>query len=149
MPDVIDPSPPEPLVEGSEEPGVPPNVAGCLACVFPLVGGLVFLSIEKKNAFVRYYAMQSVYFGGASFVAYVVLHIVWWIMAKVPFVGGLLSLIFSTVWMFVALLWVAVYLILIVKAISGKEWEIPYVGALARRQLAVPRPAGGDAYSKS
>ena len=149
MPDVIDPSPPEPLVESTEAPGLPPNGAACLACVFPLVGGLVFLSIEKKNAFVRYYAMQSVYFGGASFVAYVVLHIVRWIMAKVPFVGSLLNMILSTVWVFVALLWVAVYLILIFKSISGKEWEIPYLGALARRQLAVPRTDGGDAYSKS
>lgn len=139
MPDVIDPSPPEPLVEGAEPSGLPPNVAACLACVFPLVGGLIFLSIEKKNAFVRYYAMQSIYFGGASFVAYVVLHIVWWIMAKVPLVGGLLSWILSMIWVLVALLWVALYLVLIVKSISGKEWEIPYLGRLARRQLATPR----------
>jgi uncharacterized membrane protein len=139
MPDVIDPSPPEPLVEDAEPSGLPPNVAACLACVFPLVGGLIFLSIEKKNAFVRYYAMQSIYFGGASFVAYVVLHIVWWIMAKVPFVGGLLSWILSMIWVLVALLWVAIYLVLILKSISGKEWEIPYLGRLARRQLATPR----------
>lgn len=139
MPEVIDPSSPEPLVESAEPSGLPPNVAACLACVFPLVGGLILLSIEKKNAFVRYYAMQSIYFGGASFVAYVVLHIVWSIMARVPFVGGLLSWILSMIWVLVALLWVAIYLVLILKSISGKEWEIPYLGRLARRQLGTPR----------
>jgi uncharacterized membrane protein len=144
MPELIEPATPPP---GATSPGqtpasspapapLPPNVAACLACVFPLIGGLIFLNAEKKNAFVRFYAMQSLYFGGASFVAYVVLHIIWSIIARVPVLGAILGFLLSMVWVALALCWVAIYLITILKSISGKEWEIPYLGKLARQQLA-------------
>jgi uncharacterized membrane protein len=137
MPELTEPSSPPPPADATTPPGsLPPNVAACLACVFPLIGGLIFLSVEKKNAFVRYYAMQSVYFGGASFVAYVVLTIIRWIMGRVPVFGALFSWVLSMVWVLVAILWLVVYLVLIVKSITGKEWEIPYLGRLARQQLA-------------
>ena len=44
--------------------GLPTNVAAALACI-PLVGGIIFYVLEKTDAFVRFYAMQSIIFGGA------------------------------------------------------------------------------------
>ena len=144
MPELIEPVTPRPPVEEATAPApLPPNVAACLACVFPLIGGLIFLNIEKKNGFVRFYAMQSLYFGGASFVAYVVLQIVWSIIARVPIIGAILGWALSMVWVALALCWVAIYLITIVKSISGREWEIPYLGKLAREQLSA-RAEGGS-----
>jgi uncharacterized membrane protein len=134
---------PPPAANSPEPAPLPPNVAACLSCVFPLIGGLIFLNAEKKNEFVRFYAMQSIYFGGASFVAYVVLHIIWSIMARVPLLGALLGFLLSMVWVALALCWVAIYLITILKSITGKEWEIPYLGKLAREQLA--RGGAGNA----
>ncbi|HEX5177560.1 MAG TPA: hypothetical protein VFV83_11045 [Chthoniobacteraceae bacterium] len=135
MPEVIEPAPP-PTANRPEPSPLPPNVAASLSCVFPLIGGLIFLNAEKKNAFVRFYAMQSLYFGGASFVAYVVLQIIWSIIARVPVLGAILGFLLSLIWVALALCWVAIYLITILKSISGKEWEIPYLGQLARQQLA-------------
>jgi uncharacterized membrane protein len=136
MPEGIEPVPPPPAGNNPDSSALPPNVAACLSCVFPLIGGLIFLNAEKKNAFVRFYAMQSLYFGGASFVAYVVLHIIWSIIARVPALGAILGFLLSLIWIALALCWVAIYLITILKSISGKEWEIPYLGKLARQQLA-------------
>ena len=44
---------------------LPQNTAGALTYVLGWVTGLVFLLIEKKNAFVRFHAMQSLIFFGA------------------------------------------------------------------------------------
>ncbi len=139
MPELNEPSNQEVVSEPPEPSGVPPNVAACLACVFPLIGGLIFLSLEKKNPFVRFYAMQSVYSGGAIFVAYIVLHVIRWVIAPIPVVGWVLNWMISLIWVLVALLWVVIYLVTIVKSITGKEWEIPYLGRLARQQLAEQR----------
>jgi uncharacterized membrane protein len=136
MPEIIESGSPQPPADHAAPSPLPPNVAACLACVFPLIGGLIFLNIEKKNVFVRFYAMQSLYFGGASFVAYIVLQIVWSIIVRVPIIGAILGWGLSMTWVALALCWVAIYLITIIKSISGKEWEIPYLGKLAREQLA-------------
>ena len=39
-------------------------MAAALACI-PLIGGIIFYIVEKHDAFVRFYAMQSIIFGGA------------------------------------------------------------------------------------
>lgn len=136
MSELVDPPNPEAASQPVEPSAVPPNVAACLACVFPLIGGLIFLSLEKKNAFVRFYAMQSVYSGGAIFVCYVVLHVIGWVIARIPVLGLVMSWMIALIWFLVALLWVVIYVVTIVKSITGKEWEIPYLGRLARQQLA-------------
>ena len=35
-----------------------------IACI-PLIGGIIFYILEKHDSFVRFYAMQSIIFGGA------------------------------------------------------------------------------------
>ena len=41
-------------------------MAAALACI-PLIGGLIFYILEKHDQFVRFYAMQSIIFGGIWF----------------------------------------------------------------------------------
>src|SRR5215210_4118924 len=60
MPDPVDPTPPPPSPSPmpSDTPtstGLPSNVAAALACI-PLVGGLIFYILEKRDQFVRFYA---------------------------------------------------------------------------------------------
>lgn len=115
--------------------GLQPNVAAGLAALFSIIGGIVFLIIEKKNAFVRFYAMQAVFLGGLSIVASIVFGIVFTILGHIPVIGGLIALLALLV---VSLFWLAylvVYLITIIKAFSGVEWEVPILGAMARKQL--------------
>src|SRR5438045_2308266 len=63
MPDPVDPTPPPPpssapIPSGNPTAtGLPANVAAALACI-PLIGGVIFYILEKRDEFVRFYAMQ-------------------------------------------------------------------------------------------
>ena len=126
--------PPTPST-GSGSSGLEPNIAAGLACIFPLVGGFVFLLIEKKSAYVRFYAMQSILMGATMFCTWVVFAVAFTICAHIPFIGWLVAILGMLVYMVVGLAFLAIYIVNIVKAFSGKEWEIPVLGPIARRQL--------------
>ena len=116
--------------------GLAPNVAAGLAALFPLVGGAVFLALEKKDKFVRFWAMQSVFLGGAMFAGSVALRIAEFIFGMLPLIGGLMRHLLMPVQLVFGLGCLALWIIGMVKAFSGKEWEIPWLGSLARKQLA-------------
>lgn len=111
--------------------GLDPKVAAGLAALFPLVGGIVFLLIEKKNAYVRFYAMQSVVFAVAAFLLQIAMGIVMMIFSIVPLIGKLVGI---GLWL-VSMAVFVIYVIAIIKAFSGVEWEIPYLGKIARKFL--------------
>lgn len=119
---------------GTSGTGLPPNIAAGLACIFLLIGGIVFLLIEKKNAFVRFYAMQSILFGATIIVVDIALRVLRIIFGSMPVLNHLLWLI-SILSLLIGLLWLVIYIIQIVKAFSNQEWEIPYLGPIARKQL--------------
>jgi len=108
------------------------NVAAALASFLLLVGGVAFLILEKKDQFVRFYAMQSVFLGGVYVALSIAMSIAFAILHGVPLVGTLLLMVSIVVRLGIFLAWVMT----VVKAYSGKEWEIPYLGKLARQQLA-------------
>lgn len=140
MPDPTNPaSPPNPLPTPAAAPssrftGLPPNVAAALACI-PLVGGLVFFILEKEDRFVRFYAMQSIIFGAGCLVLGALFHalgaIAWSIPVANIFLGPLWSFLFAVV----KLALVVLMIITMVKAFTGVRWEIPVVGAIARKQV--------------
>ena len=114
---------------------LPPNVAACLACVFPLIGGLILINVEKKHPLVRFHSMQSIYFGGASAVIYVVFRMAEAIIARIPLLGSLIGWLLALIGAILALIWLSIYVVTIWKSITGKVWVIPYIGPLARQQL--------------
>jgi uncharacterized membrane protein len=141
MPDPVDPPQPPPTLESSPTPsgnptstGLPSNVAAALACI-PLVGGLIFYILEKHDSFVRFYAMQSIIFGGAWFLFSIVSAILQTVFAFLPLIGGL----FATLWAFLSFLaqlgFLVIMIIAMVKAFSGARWDIPFVGPIARKQM--------------
>src|SRR5882724_2526833 len=99
MPDPIDPidpvaptPPPLGTPDTTTRPtstGLPPNVAAALAC-FPLIGGIIFYILEKHDGFVRFYAMQSIIFGGAWLLFNIVSRILFLILWSIPTIGGIL-----------------------------------------------------------
>ena len=140
MPDPVDPAPP-PSPSSSPTPsgnptstGLPSNVAAALACV-PLVGGLIFYILEKHDQFVRFYAMQSIIFGGAWFLFNVVswiLRVIFWSFPVIgPFLAGLW--LFASALVHLGLL--VIMIIAMVKAFTGARWDIPWVGPIARKQM--------------
>ena len=142
MPDPVDPIPPppppsNPAIEpemNASSTGLPSNVAAALACI-PLVGGIVFYILEKRDGFVRFYAMQSIVFGGAWFLFNVISVVVHVIFSSVPAIGVFLSILWGLVQMLVHLAFLIIWIIATVKAFTNVRWEIPYFGPLARKQF--------------
>jgi uncharacterized membrane protein len=146
MPDPVDPTqptstppPPPPIPEPdinakSGTTGLPSNVAAALAC-FPLIGGIIFYILEKRDNFVRFYAMQSILFGAAWFLFNIVSKIVFAIFSSIPAIGGLLFFLWAVLQAIVQLAFLVVMIIAIVKAFSGVRWDIPYIGPIARKQV--------------
>jgi uncharacterized membrane protein len=143
MAEPVNPVPPPPPVTPPPPPageaahsstGLPSNVAAALACI-PLIGGIIFYILEKEDAFVRYYAMQSIVLGGVWFLFNVVYGIVHLIFASLPIIGVFLVLLWSVFGMVIQLAFVVVWLIATIKAFTNVRWEIPYVGPIARKQF--------------
>jgi len=149
MPDPADPTQPPPPLGPSPTPevnpspapevnpsttGLPSNVAAAIACI-PLIGGIIFYVLEKRDTFVRFYAMQSIIFGAAWLLFNIVYAIVHVIFASVPAIGVFLSLLWGLVGMLVHLAFVVVWIIATIKAFTNVRWDIPYIGPMARKQF--------------
>src|SRR5258705_13161734 len=96
------PSPPPPNAgpEPSPNPtstGLPSNVAAAIACI-PLIGGIIFYVLEKRDSFVRFYAMQSIIFGGAWIIFSIIWNILFAVLAHIPVLGWFFALILWIVW---------------------------------------------------
>lgn len=101
--------------------GLPEHIAGALCYFFPFIGGVVFLALEKRSRFVMFHALQSL----ITFGALMILHV---LSGFVPFLGALMSAILS-------LCSLAVWLIMIYQALSGKWYKLPWAGDIAENQL--------------
>ena len=139
MPDPVAPSPPPPPPEAapSAEPSsldLPPNIAAAIACI-PLVGGIIFYLLEKRNGFVRFYAMQSIIFGGAWFLFNIASAVVHAVVGAIPGVGPILVFMWAVIAALVHLAFLVVFIVAVVKAFSGVRWDIPYIGPMARKQV--------------
>jgi uncharacterized membrane protein len=103
------------------ETGLHQNLAAALAYALGLVGGLIFLAVEKENRYVRFHAMQSVVTFGLAGVVYLIL-------GALPVVGRPLGMFFIVA---TAVLWV----ILMFKAVNGDRYRLPLVGEWAESHL--------------
>jgi len=113
---------------------LPPNIAAAIACI-PLIGGIIFYILEKRNSFVRFYAMQSIIFGGIWVLFNIVSTIVTMIFSSVPAVGGFFVVLWGLIAMLVHLAFLVILIVTIIKAFTNVRWDIPYIGPMARKQL--------------
>ena len=147
MPDPTDPSqtpppPPSPEPEpsgASTSTGLPSNVAAAIACI-PLIGGIIFYILEKRDSFVRFYAMQSIIFGCAWFLFNIVSAVVHAVFGAIPGIGGILVFFWAVIAALVHLAFLVIMIITIVKAFTGVRWDIPYIGPIARKQVEGSAP---------
>ena len=135
--DPVEPTPtPPPITESTASAtstGLPSNVAAALAC-FPLIGGIIFYILEKRDGFVRFYAMQSIIFGGAWLLFNIVSRILFLILWSIPAIGGILVFFWGIIQALVHIAFLVVWIVATVKAFTGVRWDIPYIGPVARRQ---------------
>src|ERR1700745_1900674 len=130
------PPPPSPGLETgpkSTSTGLPSNVAAAIACI-PLIGGIIFYVLEKHDRFVRFYAMQSIIFGGAWLLFNIVSRILFLILWSIPAIGGLLVFFCGMIQSLFHIAFLVLWIVATVKAFTGVRWDIPYVGPVARRQ---------------
>src|SRR5712692_2390392 len=134
------PPSPEPEPSGaSTSTGLPSNVAAAIACI-PLIGGIIFYILEKRDGFVRFYAMQSIIFGCAWFLFNIVSAVVHVVFGAIPGIGGILVFFWAIIAALVHLGFLVIMIITIVKAFTGVRWDIPYIGPVARRQVESAAP---------
>jgi uncharacterized membrane protein len=116
------PSEAEAKPEAESSTGLSANVAGLLCYVAGWITGIVFVVLEKKSAFVKFHAWQSIMTFGVLNAAYLIL---FWI----PFVGWILSIL-------IGILMFVLWIILIIQAGSGKMWKVPWAGNWAEKQIS-------------
>lgn len=114
---------------GATATGLSENLAGALAYLIGPITGIVLLVVEKDNRFVRFHAMQSIIVGAVWILVSYALRL----FLYVPLLGWLVGLLTSLVLGLGGLL---LWLFLMWQAFQGKEWEVPMLGAFARKQLS-------------
>jgi len=101
--------------------GLPDNTAGALAYL-TIIPAIIFLVTDgyNKRPFVRFHAFQSIFLAVSMTVLMMVLMII-------PVVGWILEPL-------MLLAFLVLWLITVFKAYNGKEFELPVIGPLARKQ---------------
>jgi uncharacterized membrane protein len=127
------PSPDPGTTAKSTSTGLPSNVAAAVACI-PLIGGIIFYVWEKHDSFVRFYAMQSIIFGGAWLLFNIASAVIFMVLHSIPVLGKPLEFFWSIANALIHIAFLVVWIVATVKAFTGVRWEIPYIGATARKQ---------------
>jgi len=113
--------------------GLEPNIAGLL-CYVPCCVGLVFsvvaAIVEKQSRFVRFHAFQSLLVHAVAFVLWFGFIVLGMVLGAV---SGLLSMILIPVEILVGVAFLALTILLMIKAHGGEEYELPVVGPMARQ----------------
>src|SRR5881396_3096079 len=119
MPEPAEPTSPPPPPPPFSDPnpsanpqstGLPSNVAAALASI-PLVGGIIFYVLEKQDGFVRFYAMQSIIFGGAWVLFAIVYGIAHAILTPIPAIGLVFAIILWIAWALISIAFLVVFII--------------------------------------
>ena len=109
--------------------GLTANIAGLLAYVLGPFTGVLFLVIEKENRFVRFHAAQSVAVSLAIIALSIAFSIMSAVLAVVPILGWIVALLAGLVF---GLVTFVLWIVLMLRAFQGREWEAPIVGRFAR-----------------
>ena len=97
------------------------NIIAALTYLLGFITGIIFLFVEKNNKFIRFHAMQSTITFGGLFVLNIVLQ-------AVPFFGQVVSSLLS-------LAGLIVWIVLMIKALQGEYFKLPYIGELAEKYM--------------
>jgi uncharacterized membrane protein len=112
--------------------GISDNIAGALAYV-TIIPAIVFLLVEpfKRNRFIRFHSFQCLFLVLAAFVLGLALKLGLAVLLFVPVLGQLMVLLISMV---ISIGCLILWIVLIVKALQGEMFKVPFVGDLAEKQ---------------
>lgn len=117
--------------------GLASNIGGLLTYILGPITGVLFLVLEKEDRFVRFHAMQSVVVGVALIAVSIAFSIFSSVLAFIPVLGWIVALVAG---LGLAVVSFGLWILLMVRAFQGREWQVPLVGAYARR-FAAPTEA--------
>jgi uncharacterized membrane protein len=120
-------------VRAASSTGLEPQFAATLAYLAGPLSGIVILLAERTNRFVRFHAWQAILGLGSLGV-----------LAVLVLLGAFLGLflsprVFTTLYMLagvLAVLWVIVWVLCLVKAFGGSAWKMPLIGGLAEKRVS-------------
>jgi uncharacterized membrane protein len=120
---------------GTSSTGLAPNVAAALSYVFAPIGGIVMFVVEKENSFVRAHAVQSIGLGAAIIAVSIVVDVALAVLGFIPIIG-LVAAVLSIPLMFaVGIGGLVLWVMAVMKAYGGEEYDIPVIGPQARKLL--------------
>lgn len=96
-----------------------PKLMAALSYALGLVSGIIVLAVEKHDPYVRFHALQSV-------LVFTVIALVSLLLPTLPLVGSWPLLRFMLLVGVVGL-----WLLLLVKAVQGEAYRLPYLGDVA------------------
>lgn len=108
------------------------NVAGAVA-YFTLVPAIVFLLREpyRRNRFVKFHSVQCLLFWAMGTLVVLALKVASMLLFIIPFVGPLFTVLVLVI---VGLGAVAIWIVLVVKALQGEKFKLPVLGEYAEQQ---------------
>jgi uncharacterized membrane protein len=118
---------------GGSDTGLPSNLGAGICAIFPLIGGTIFYFIEKKDLFVRHWAVQGIYLGVAGLAFSIVIKISVAILHQIPTIGGLLIGLLLLVQLLGDLALMILWILGIIKAFQGQRWEYPYISEQCKK----------------
>ena len=105
----------------AQQSGLSDTAAGAIAYI-TIIPAIIFLAMEPYNrsSFVRFHSWQSIFLGIAAFAVHLIL-------AIIPIIGWFLMVP-------VGLAFLAVWILVIVKASKGERYKLPFIGNFAEQQ---------------
>ena len=105
----------------AQQGGLSETAAGAIAYL-TIIPAIIFLVMEPYNrsSFVRFHSWQSIFLGVTAAIVHTIL-------AVIPIIGWLLLLP-------VSLAFLALWILVIVKASRGERYKIPFIGNFAEQQ---------------
>jgi uncharacterized membrane protein len=102
--------------------GLTDNAAGALAYV-TFIPAIIFLIVEpyNKNSYIKFHSWQSIFLGIAMFAVDIVLTVI-------PIIGWILL-------PFAMLGFLIIWIIVLLKALKGERFKLPFIGNLAEKQV--------------
>ena len=125
----------EPIDSNSTSTGLAPNVGAGLACLLTFITGLIFLLLEKKNDFIRYWASQALVVGVAWFAFSVIIRIASTIFSQIPALGGLMLVLLGLISLAVSLGGLVLWVVMLIKSFGGQRWDVPILAPYAVKVL--------------
>jgi uncharacterized membrane protein len=113
--------------------GIPSNLGAGLCAFVVLIGGLIFYFVEKRDQFIRHWAVQSIFFGGTWFAFQIATGVLHSMFRMLPGIGGLLIALLLLVDLVGGLAFLILWIIGIIKALQGARWEYPFISEQCRR----------------